>query len=936
VRATPELAFPVNSQVPPVAYASEPYQYKFSDSTFRSDSPKISYTLADAPTWLSLDSDQKSFKGSPATADVGSSTFQLRAADDQGETAAEVTLVILDGPYIGQGMPILSHLQAAGPVSAPSTLLLKPLQPFSIILSPDVFSGTSSSTRFYAISADQSPLPPWIQFEASRLAFFGTTPPLVSPNTGQQVYDFSLIASDVPGFAQSAVEFHLSISYSILRFVSPNLLLNVTLGTHFISSPLIDSLTIDGRPLQSEELKSARGDLPNWLTLDPTSIVLSGNVPDAWDEESFIVSAIDSYGNVAEMNVILTMEDNAETGTDVGSTQNVSTIAVIGEDFSYTLPSSITEEFDDLSAAFSDSIPWLTFDSQNKTIRGHVPSDVRPGQLNVTFITANAGGSPKIRLSIVLRPGVISSSTITIATSSTIRTSPSGAPTEEPRSNESIDGRTRPKHIIAIVVTVVITILVVFLSISFLAWWLKRRSRRREKGKGSAEPDESVIEHPEQDPASDDLLPNAADLPPVVGSSRTTSVSRRTPAYAPQIELAWAPDSLQKTKARLSRKLQKRPPGSFDSSWSGLIARPETQAGEDLISQGLSERQLENLGPPPPIPQYAAVQKQSTVRRPVSRRGPKGSDRGSKVLRVIASAQVGLPKRRSGAGHGSGILTADPHPASLHRSSWHTTLGSLLLAELRNSDTALASFPAPPTPGTVDKENAAPASAPNVTKPSVRLVNPSREPSESFEAQRQRWHTERAKDRLEGVARFSNTGSSRTFSMPRTGVSAFSPSRTMSPTILEDGSPSSQPRDPSWSRWSGIGPGGRTKSPMNVGAPAPLFTRGPTRLPREVSVASSGQFDSALSSESRWEDENLVAEVNEAGERKWHTDTESAAPSPRLPFDPFSASQENLEEVRAATMLRGARLIDKRSRVSVDSGEVHRSEKSHTGSFRFI
>ena len=124
---------------------------------------------------------------------------------------------------------------------------------------------------------------------------------------------------------------------------------------------------------------------------------------------------------------------------------------------------------------------------------------------------------------------------------------------------------------------------------------------------------------------------------------------------------------------------------------------------------------------------------------------------------------------------------------------------------------------------------------------------------------------------------------------------------------------------------------------MSARVPAPLFApRAAPRLAREVSVASSGQFDSALSSELQWEDDNLVAEVNEDGERHWHTDTESAAPSPRLPFEPLSASQEELASAKQVGMSRGARLIDKRRHVSVEVGRMNRSEKSRVGSFRFI
>jgi hypothetical protein len=174
-------------------------------------------------------------------------------------------------------------------------------------------------------------------------------------------------------------------------------------------------------------------------------------------------------------------------------------------------------------------------------------------------------------------------------------------------------------------------------------------------------------------------------------------------------------------------------------------------------------------------------------------------------------------------------------------------------------------------------------------KASLRLMAPSSEASESFEIQRQRWHTARARDRLEGVVRFSSAGSVRSHSLPRAlASSALSQSRTRSPSITKIGTIGIPTRDPSWSKWSGIEPAAR--GGMRAQAPTPLFARGRTPTVREVSIASSGQFDSAIPSESQWEDDKLASEVNKAGEREWHTDTESAVPSPRLQFN-AAASQ---------------------------------------------
>ena len=919
----PDLAFPINSQVPPVAYASQPYQFFFADSTFRSDEPTIYYSLHGAPSWLSFDSSRRSLEGSPATSDVGASTFELRASDGGGETASEVTLVVLGRPNIGLGQPILPDIEAAGPVSAPSTLLLKPLSPFAITFSSNVFSGASPSTKYYAISANSSPLPPWIQFDATHLRFSGTSPPLVSPRDQQQFYGISVIASDVPGFAEATITFQIAIAYKSLAFSPPTSTVVVALGSDFVSPSFRTSLKLDGEPLGAGQLATVSADLPSWMHLDTATIVMSGHVPEDFRTGSATVSATDSFGNTANLLV----EVKTDVSGDATSQEALSTTAVIGEDFSFAFPTSIVGDADQVTADQTAKPNWLAFSSDNFTLYGKVPEDVQPQELTLTFVSIVSGNSTSILLTLhlVRKQNVSSTSILTIASISS--TLPFPGPTEQTRNDSTADGgRVRPKHIIFIVLVSVLPALFVILCICFLIWWLQRRSNRKASREDKGKEAES------QRPLSSQSvqLPDTVDLPPVAESSRKASASRATPTQAPKVDLPWAPDSLPKSKERISRKLQKRKLGSFDSSWSGLVVRPETRRGATPSTQSPFECHRVDAPAPPPIPAYSPKRQSVATKASSTRRRDARPERQSKALSATMNRPVGLPQRRSGAGHGAGILTVNT--SNVHQlSSWQTTLGSIPLVESRPSTATFEALPAPPSE---DKENQGVGSMANVTKPSLRLVEASSEPS--FEDQRQRWHTERARDRLEGVSRFSNAGSSRSFSFPRaTDSTAFSPSRTMSPAIPENGAYASPVRDPSWSKWSGVGPAARARSPMSARAPPPLFARPTPRIAREVSVASSGQFDSALSSESQWEDENLIPEINEAGERQWHTDAESAA-SPRLPFEAFSSSQEEVGNAKQIGMSRGARLIDKRKCVSVGETDMHRSEKSQAGSFRFI
>ena len=151
VRAAPALAFPVNSQIPPVAFGSRAYSFTFSPTTFKSDRPEISYSLGNAPAWLSLDSTRRTLQGTPTAADVGPVTFELNAQDEDGQTPSSVTLMVVRNVNIRAGQSLLPFLRVAGSVSAQAILLLKPLEAFEIRLSPDAFTGASSSTAYYAV-----------------------------------------------------------------------------------------------------------------------------------------------------------------------------------------------------------------------------------------------------------------------------------------------------------------------------------------------------------------------------------------------------------------------------------------------------------------------------------------------------------------------------------------------------------------------------------------------------------------------------------------------------------------------------------------------------------------------------------------------------------------------------------------------------------------
>ena len=928
--SSPQLDFPVNSQVPPVAYTDQPYSFSFSPSTFHSQGSSLSYSISNGPAWLSLDSVTRTIQGTPTAADSGAPQFQLTATDDDGSTSSSVTLVVLQNAAITPGQPILQYLEAAGQLSAPDTLVLKPLVAFEIAFPPAIFSGLSPSTAYYATSSNSSPLPPWIQFESQDLTFSGTTPPLVSPRASQQTYGIRLSASNAIGFSEAEVSFQIAISYHTFAFASAQQDVNLTTGQLLNIPPILTDLQLDGAQILSTQLASVDSNAPSWLVLDAADISFRGTPPSDFKDANVSIRATDTFGDVANMTLILQSQTTDATSSQ---SQTLKATAIAGQQFSYKLNESIFDGSKHISVDFGNTSEWLSFSSENLTFHGTVPKSLLTQTTTLSLVAAS--GNIDERTSVVLRIEHLASAP---SSTSSLAQSPTQTTTSQPSqtSNEipplPTGTHTNTKHLIIIILGTVVPLLVVCILIGICLWCLRRRSRRQEKGKATEESGDEL--HDVNVAVAMDVppVPDTSDLPAVAESSRQASSRQMTPTQPPKIELPWAPDSLPKAKDRLSKNMKTKRGVSEASSWGGLVLPPSrgnTSEALPLVAGATgSEQVLRPASPPPPIPSYSA-RRQVSQRQPPAKRASSRTQRASKTLSVVVEPNTGLPNRLSGAGHGSGALIPN---ASVQRSSWQTTLGSIPLVEQEPSMEAF-----PPLPSD-EKENLPPRTprGRSTMKSSLRLVEPDSEPSASFELQRQRWHTERARDRLEGHSRFSNAGSSRTPSQSRIANQAQSPSRTISSAIPEHDTVGSRLSRPSWSKWSGVGPAARAESGFSAKTPAPLFSQAPSRLMRHVSMASSGQFDSALSSDSQWEDDNLVAELNEAGERQWHTDTESAAASPRLPFDTFSSSQEEVGRAKQVGVSRGAKLIDKRRHVSLEDAELKRSEKSQKGSFAFI
>jgi len=154
VQAIPQLTFPVNAQVPPLAVVSQPFSFTFSPSTFSYDSPSISYSISnDTPSWLSFDASTRTFSGTPASSDVGNFTFTLSARDNAGTAVGDVTFLVVQDDGVSVGRDLESQLEGFGGVDGNGGIVLDNQNAFTWQFAQDTFKTSNSPiTTYYAVS----------------------------------------------------------------------------------------------------------------------------------------------------------------------------------------------------------------------------------------------------------------------------------------------------------------------------------------------------------------------------------------------------------------------------------------------------------------------------------------------------------------------------------------------------------------------------------------------------------------------------------------------------------------------------------------------------------------------------------------------------------------------------------------------------------------
>ncbi|KLU88480.1 hypothetical protein MAPG_07466 [Magnaporthiopsis poae ATCC 64411] len=389
--AVPSVSFPINSQVPPIARVSEPFSFVFSSATFTSNLP-MTYSLLKAPKWLVIDSKARRLFGTPREADVTSGDdvvgvpIEIVATDRTGSTTLSATLVVSKQPPPELLIPSAEQVSTFGPFSQPSSVLSYPEKPFSFAFSPKTFSRTDLD--YYAVSADNSPLPAWISFDPETLTFSGRTPPLSSLVEPPQIFGFQLVASDVPGFSALSVSFSVVVGSRQLTAIDATFIINATSGTAVANSNLNGKIRIDGKEAGPGDIVSTTTPgIPPWLTFDKNALEFKGTPPTNASPTAFPLILKDAYGNALNMTVQVKMATGLFRSSFRDITLKPGSQLLLDLKPYLWRPSETEIELETQPQA-----QWVRYDPEAMTISGDVP---RTPSTSTILLKARAADSPE-------------------------------------------------------------------------------------------------------------------------------------------------------------------------------------------------------------------------------------------------------------------------------------------------------------------------------------------------------------------------------------------------------------------------------------------------------------------------------------------------------------------------------------------------------------
>lgn len=482
----PTVAFPLNAQLPLAARINTFFTYSFSSHTFESPF-NITYTLGDNhPSWLSIESANRRLYGTPKSSDVADGDVVgqkvgIVATDETGSTTMDATLVVSRKPGPAVEIPLAKQIKNFGNFSAPSSIISYPSTEFSYRFDKGTF-GKDSGLNYYAVSSNNSPLPAWVKFDAGSLTFSGKTPSFESLVLPPQTFGFSLVASDIVGFAATSLTFNILVGSQKLTTENPVVTINATRGTAVNFDGLENAIDLDGKPVSSAELDVTTEDMPQWLNYDKATGKVSGTPRGGDHSSNFTVT----YSNKLSATLDVLVVVNVGTALFKSTFEDMD--ARPGGKFDVDLRSYFRDPSDiDLDVNSSPTESWLHVDGFK--VSGTVPKNAK-GSFDITVNAKSKSStlseSEKLHVNFLAPDGTPTSTAVTTSTpTSTSTGKPTGA-------GSAADARrlSTGDILLATVIPILFIALVLMLFVCFLR---RRRASRSYLSSKSGKPSTAVI-----------------------------------------------------------------------------------------------------------------------------------------------------------------------------------------------------------------------------------------------------------------------------------------------------------------------------------------------------------------------------------------------------------------------------------------------------------
>lgn len=430
VWSEPQLSFPFNNQLPPVARYGENYAYTISGDTFTSDSGEgLSYSASDLPDWLTLSG--RTLSGTPSGQGGDTTvTFSIQASDSQGQASDNCTLQLTSTKDAGTSESVQQVLSASGEISSADSFVLQPNKQFELKFPNNFFNSDGRTVvGHYAVTADHAPLPIWLSFDGETGTFSGTAPSVNSDIAKAQSFDILYIQSTYAGFETSGVKFSLVLGANTLSVDFSTDTVNATVGEWLEYDIPLHNVTLNSKPLEPGNLSNAEAAIPQgggWLTFHQSNYTLTG-VPSEEGQTLVNITLTDNYQDTVSFQALFEAKSENDTVFSTSSLPSIN--ATRGGFLNYDLEQYIMRDVD-ISIEGAD---WLSYDSENKTVLGDVPTDFNSTVIKLTASTSSDSNTRKradngdqgnvATISIYAQDPVQTSSTRTTSSYSTSRSS---------------------------------------------------------------------------------------------------------------------------------------------------------------------------------------------------------------------------------------------------------------------------------------------------------------------------------------------------------------------------------------------------------------------------------------------------------------------------------------------------------------------------------